>query len=128
MSMLDKMRECGFSKDGEAFGQACEKTDVKANTKTSVNQHDKERSKKGAGSGQAGANSTGSKNSFNSKREFFDARGLKLAEEDIEVIKEKTREILADLAPRYYFNSKVEPQVRIQGNAIKISIPVEKMR
>ena len=57
-----------------------------------------------------------------------DVRGLKISEEDLLAVKAKAREIIADLAPRYYLDSGVEPEVRVQGDAIRITIPAEKLR
>lgn len=57
-----------------------------------------------------------------------DARGLKLAAEDIAEIKKKTCELYKEIAARYYLDEHVDPDVRVRGDAIRITIPVEKLR
>ena len=62
------------------------------------------------------------------KRRLGDARGLKLASDDVREIKRKVGELYEGIAARYYLEPDVEPDVRVQGNAIRITIPVEKLR
>lgn len=57
-----------------------------------------------------------------------DGRGLVLAPADIEELKGAVGQAFADLAERYYLDSSVEPEVRVGGEAIRITIPVEKLR
>lgn len=63
-----------------------------------------------------------------SKKLAKDARGLKLDESDVRSLKAKGREILLDLAPRYYLDSGAEVVVQVASDAIKIIIPAEKLR
>lgn len=62
------------------------------------------------------------------KRRSGDARGLKLASEDVLEIKRKTSKLYQEIASRYYLDPHVEPDVRVQNDAIRITIPVEKLR
>lgn len=57
-----------------------------------------------------------------------DARGLVLAPADVEELKDVVGRAFADLAERYYLDPSVEPEVRVAGDAIRIAIPVEKLR
>jgi len=55
-------------------------------------------------------------------------RGLVLAPDDADALKASVGRVFADIAERYYLDPSVEPEVRAGGDAIRITIPVEKLR
>ncbi|MCI8469056.1 MAG: ATP-binding protein [Eggerthellaceae bacterium] len=57
-----------------------------------------------------------------------DRRGLVLADDDVAGLKEGVGRLFSELAERYYLDGTVEPEVRVAGDAIRITIPVEKVR
>lgn len=57
-----------------------------------------------------------------------DQRGLRLADEDIDLIKDQVRAVMADIAERYYLEGTGDPEVSAGAEAIRITIPLEKMR
>ena len=57
-----------------------------------------------------------------------DGRGLVLAPDDADALKASVGHVFADIAERYYLDPSVEPEVRAGGDAIRITIPVEKLR
>lgn len=57
-----------------------------------------------------------------------DGRGLVLAPDDADALKASVGRVFADIAERYYLDPSVEPEVRAGGDAIRITIPVEKLR
>ena len=57
-----------------------------------------------------------------------DERGLKLSAEDAEAFKARVGEAFSDLAEAYYLEPEVEPELRVGRDAIRISIPIERLR
>lgn len=62
------------------------------------------------------------------RRPSRDARGLVLAEADVAELREEVGRLFSELAGRYYLDASVEPEVRVASDAIRITIPVEKLR
>lgn len=59
---------------------------------------------------------------------FNDARGLKLAEKDIDTFKERLATAYKPLADAYYLNSGIEPMVTVKKDKITVTFEVEKYR
>ena len=57
-----------------------------------------------------------------------DGRGLKLSSDDIAAFSERVGAAFADIARDYYLEPSVRPEVKVGKDAIRIVIPVEKMR
>lgn len=55
-----------------------------------------------------------------------DARGLRLADEDVALIQRHLSRALDDIAARYYLEGVGPAQVTVAGDAIRITVPVEK--
>ncbi len=57
-----------------------------------------------------------------------DARGLRIAPEDIEAFSQKVRAAFDDLADAYYLQADVEVDVRVDKDTVRVKIPVVKQR
>ena len=57
-----------------------------------------------------------------------DARGLRIAPEDLESFSQRVACAFSDLARDYYLESAVKPDVRMGKDGVHIRIPVEKLR
>ena len=57
-----------------------------------------------------------------------DARGLRIAPEDLESFSRRVACAFSDLARDYYLESAVKPDVRVGKDGVHIRIPVEKLR
>lgn len=57
-----------------------------------------------------------------------DQRGLHLAAEDIELLRQSVTRAMEDIADRYYLECDDHPRVTVSSDAIHITIPVEKLR
>lgn len=57
-----------------------------------------------------------------------DARGLKLAEEDVTLIRESVATVFDDIAERYFLAGVGVPEVSVGTDAVRITIPIDKMR
>ncbi len=57
-----------------------------------------------------------------------DARGLMLAQEDVDSFTEAVSRAYREIASKYYLEEDVKPQVSVCGTHIKVNIPLEKMR
>lgn len=57
-----------------------------------------------------------------------DARGLKVAPEDLAQFSQRIAQAFADIARDYYLESNVEPVVQVGKDGIRISIPTVKLR
>ena len=57
-----------------------------------------------------------------------DARGLKLAREDLDDFAGQVAAAYRDVAQRYYLEPDVQPEVRVGKDGIRIHIPVSKLR
>ena len=57
-----------------------------------------------------------------------DARGLKLAREDLDDFAGRVAAAYRDVAQRYYLEPDVQPEVRVGKDGIRIHIPVSKLR
>lgn len=57
-----------------------------------------------------------------------DARGLKIATEDLEVFSRRIAAAFEDVARDYYLESGVSPEVRVGKECIRITIPIAKLR
>lgn len=57
-----------------------------------------------------------------------DSRGLKIASDDLEDFTQAVQRAFNDLARDYYLQANVEPTVRVQKDALHITIPVIKQR
>lgn len=84
---------------------------------------------RGSGFGQFGASkSTAARRTQDGKGNAAkDRRGLRLTDADAHELGQKVRKAYADIAPRYYLDPNVEPAIRVNGDAIRITIPVEKI-
>lgn len=56
-----------------------------------------------------------------------DGRGFKLDARDADALKRAISPAFEDIARRYFLNAGVEPEVRVGKDAIRITIPVEKL-
>lgn len=56
-----------------------------------------------------------------------DQRGLRLAPEDIDLIKDQINCTMEDIAARYYLEGTGEPDITVGAEAIRITIPLTKM-
>ena len=57
-----------------------------------------------------------------------DARGLKIARDDLEAFSQRVAAAFAELARDYYLEPDVQPEVRVGKDAVRVSIPVAKLR
>ena len=57
-----------------------------------------------------------------------DGRGLKLAEDDVAMLRDAVSQAFEDIASRYYLQGGVVPEVRVSSDGVRIFIPVEKIR
>ena len=57
-----------------------------------------------------------------------DQRGLKLSQDDLAAFSDHIRAAYAELARDYYLEPEVRPEVKVGKDAIRISIPVQKLR
>lgn len=57
-----------------------------------------------------------------------DARGLKIASDDLETFSQQISEAFHDIAQRYYLESDIEPDIRVGKDGIHITLSVEKLR
>ena len=57
-----------------------------------------------------------------------DARSVKLADADANEFKQAVMQAFRDIANRYYLESDVECSVRVSGNSLNVSIPLEEIR
>lgn len=55
------------------------------------------------------------------------SRKLRLTDEDILLLKETVGKAYADIAHRYYLSDNSVPDVRVSGDTLRISIPLEKL-
>ncbi|MEF9876841.1 MAG: ATP-binding protein [Gordonibacter sp.] len=63
-----------------------------------------------------------------SSRASSDARGLKVAPDDLDDFTDRIAAAYRDLARRYYLEPNVQPAVQVGKDGIRISIPVSKLR
>lgn len=56
-----------------------------------------------------------------------DARGLKIDKSDLSSFSACVADAYKNLAERYYLTSEVSPEIRVERNALKITIPFEKL-
>ena len=57
-----------------------------------------------------------------------DARGLKIQQNDLQQFSQGILQAFADIASSYYLNNQVTPDIRVTPDAIKITIPVDKLQ
>ena len=57
-----------------------------------------------------------------------DERGLKISPDDMASFKEGVARAFSDLAEAYYLEGDVEPEVKVGSDAIRVSIPIERIR
>lgn len=57
-----------------------------------------------------------------------DARGLRVADVDLEALSARIAEAFAPLARDYYLVAGVQPEIKVSKDALRISIPLVKMR
>lgn len=62
------------------------------------------------------------------KDAFADARGLKVAERDMERFKEALHAAWSDLAEAYFIDTSAEPSVIVRKDAVHVTFPVHKMQ
>ena len=57
-----------------------------------------------------------------------DARGLKIASDDLDAFSRRVAQAFSDLARDYYLEPSVKPDVRVGKDGVRIHIPIEKLR
>lgn len=62
-----------------------------------------------------------------SHRRRGDGRGLRLADEDVALIRERAASLLDDVADRYFLSGVGVPEVSVGPDAVRITIPIDKM-
>lgn len=58
----------------------------------------------------------------------LDARGLKIASDDLAAFSRQVAKAFSDLARDYYLEPVVEPEIRVGKDGVRIRIPIEKLR
>ena len=66
--------------------------------------------------------------SAKAKAAMGDARGLKIAPDDLDAFSRRVARAFSDLARDYYLESEVKPEVRVGKDGVRIVIPIEKLR
>lgn len=61
-------------------------------------------------------------------RPVSDARGLKIAPDDLADFSDRIADAFHDMAHRYYLEPDVQPDIRVGKDGIRITIPVNKLR
>lgn len=56
-----------------------------------------------------------------------DARGLKVDQADVDELKRSVADAFRPLASRYFLEGDISPEVRVSSDAIRITIPIEKL-
>lgn len=54
------------------------------------------------------------------------SKGLKLDEKDVDLLRNEISRAFQDIADRYFLSRDVRPEIRVTGDSIRITIPVEK--
>ena len=57
-----------------------------------------------------------------------DQRGLHLSDEDVALLQRAVGAAMDDIAARYYLESADQARVSVSSDAIRITIPIEKLR
>ena len=61
------------------------------------------------------------------RRKGGDGRGLRLAEADVEALRESAARSVEALADRYFLEAVGRPEVSVGADAIRITVPIRKM-
>ena len=56
-----------------------------------------------------------------------DGRGLKLADNDLALIQSRVSEAFDDIAERYFLAGVGQPEISVGADAVRITIPIDKM-
>ena len=54
------------------------------------------------------------------------SKGLKLDEKDVDLLRNEISRAFQDIADRYFLSRDVRPEIRVTGDSIRVSIPIEK--
>lgn len=63
-----------------------------------------------------------------SKAPAADARGLKIAPDDLDAFSRRVARAFSELARDYYLEAEVKPEVHVGKDGVRIRIPIEKLR